>query len=71
MLLNGVNDVKRLVESGYALQTLYKLMSQGDISSGNVAKLETVVNQLEIHENEVRRYRQTLSLRPRQYFLES
>jgi hypothetical protein len=57
--MNSLDDVKRLVASGYALKTLYDLMSDGVLSSGNVSKLEDVVNQLEIHEAEVRRLRQS------------
>jgi hypothetical protein len=71
LVLNSLESIKRLVESGYALQTLYDLMSENNLSSGSVTELEDVVNLLEIHECEVRRLRQSLSLRLRQYALES
>jgi hypothetical protein len=50
---------------------LYDLMSEDDLSKGNVSKLENLVSKLEMHENEVRRLRQTLNLRLRQIVLES
>jgi hypothetical protein len=71
LVLNSLDSIKKLVESGYALQTLYDLMSEHNLSSGSVAELEDVVNRLEIHESEVRSLRQSLSLRLRQYALES
>ena len=69
--VNSLGEIKRLAESGYALQTLYDLMSEDDLSKGNVSKLENLVSKLEMHENEVRRLRQTLNLRLRQIVLES
>jgi len=71
LVLNKLDEVNRLVESGYALRTLYDMMSGDDLSRGDVSKLEDLVNQLEIHENDVRRLRQNLNLRLRQNFLES
>ena len=66
MVLNSLDEVKRLVESGYALQALHDLMSEGTFSGDDASKLEDVVNRLEILESEVRRLRQSLSLRLRQ-----
>jgi hypothetical protein len=68
---NGLDEVKRLIKSGYALKTLYDLMAVDDLSPNNFSTLEDVVNQLEIHESEVREVRQSLSLRLRQEFLEA
>jgi hypothetical protein len=69
-VLNSLEEVKKLVESGYALQALYDLIVLNDLSPSNSSTMQNVVNQLEIHENEVRRLRQNLSLRLRQQFFE-
>lgn len=71
LCLNGLGEVKRLIESGYALQDLYDLMSVDDLSPSDFSKLEDLVSQLEMHESEVRRVRQTLSLRLRKRVFES
>ena len=70
-VLNSVDELNLIVQARYAMKTLYDLMSEDDLSTDNVSELEDVVNQLEMHENEVRRLRQSLSLRLRQQVIES
>jgi len=69
-VLNSLNEVDKLLQAGNALQTLYDLIP-GESSVENVSKLEDIVGLLEIHEAEVRRLRQSLSLRLRQHALET
>jgi hypothetical protein len=71
MMFNNLDELDDLLRSGYALRTLYDVVSEESLSVVNVSKLEDVVTQLEIHEAEVRRLRQSLSLRLRQHMLES
>jgi hypothetical protein len=42
-----------------------------DVSAENISELDKVVNLLEMHEEEIRRLRQSVSLQTRQYVLAS
>ncbi len=69
-----MRNIKRQVEllrsSKCPVRTLSELLSVIPVSAENRAELEDVVSILEIHENEIRSLRQSLSLHLRQYSLE-
>jgi len=62
-MLNSLDEINELMILDYAVKTLSDVMSEMDVSTENVSELENVVNLLEMHEAEVRRLRQSLSLR--------
>jgi len=63
--------VERLLGEGCPLKTLSDLLLGADVSAENISELENIVNLLEMHEEEIRRLRQSISLRARQYILAS
>ncbi|MCJ7731841.1 hypothetical protein MUP51_05945 [Candidatus Bathyarchaeota archaeon] len=63
-------QVERLLSSDCPVRVLSELMSEIRVSAENRSELEDIENILEIHENEIRRLRQSLSLRLRQYSFE-
>jgi hypothetical protein len=63
--------VERLLGEGCPLKTLSDLLLGTDVSAENISELENIVNLLEMHEEEIRRLRQSISLRARQYILAS
>ena len=63
--------VERLLGAGCPLNTLSELLSDMDVSAENISELENIVNVLEMHENEIRRLRQSISIHTRQYVLAS
>ena len=70
--MNDINAVvERLLGEGCPLKTLSDLLSDMDVSAENISELEKVVNLLEMHEEEIRRLRQSVSLQTRQYVLAS
>ena len=70
-IFSYLNELNNLMRSGYALRTLYGLESEGNPPIVNVSELEGIIGLLEIHEAEVRRLRQNLSLHLRQHERES
>ncbi len=71
MIFSNLDEIDDLLRSGYALRTLYDVVSEENPTNLNDSKLEGVIGLLEVHEAEVRRIRQNLSLRLRQHLLES
>ena len=70
--MNDINAVvERLLGSDCPVKTLSDLLSGMDVSAENVSELENIVNLLEMHEDEIRRLRQSVSLHIRQYVLAS
>jgi len=63
--------VERLLGEGCPLKTLSDLLSGTVVSAKNISELENIVNLLEMHEEEIRRLRQSISLRARHYILAS
>lgn len=62
--------VEHLLSSKCPLSTISEHLSEVKVSVENRAELEDIVSMLEIHENDIRSLRQSLSLRIRQYKLE-
>ena len=63
--------VERLLGVGCPVKTLSDLLSGMDVSAENISELENIVNLLEIREEEIRRLRQSISVRTRHYVLAS
>ena len=63
--------VERLLGAGCPLKTMSELLSDMDVSAENISELENIVNVLEMHENEIRRLRQSISIYTRKYLLAS
>jgi len=63
--------VERLLGTDCTVKTLSDMLSGMDASAENISELEKVVNLLEMHEEEIRRLRQSISLHTRQYVLAS
>ena len=63
--------VERLLGAGGPLKTLSDLLSDMDVSAENISELENIIDILEMHEEEIRRLRQSISLCTRQYVLAS
>jgi len=53
------------------VKTLSDLLSGMEVSAENISELENVIILLEMHEEEIRRLRQSISLHVRQYVLAS
>ena len=70
-----MNDVKSMVElllsADCPVKQLSGLLSGMDVSAENVSELENIVTLLEMHEDEIRRLRQGVILRIREYVLAS
>jgi len=67
---NVKKQVEILLDSKCPVQTLSNLIGEVNVSAENRAELEDIVSMLEVHENEIRSFRQSLSLRLRQYSLD-
>ena len=63
--------VERLLGEGCPLKTLSDLLSGMDVSAENISELENIVNLLEMHEEKIRRLRQSIRVHTRQYVLAS
>ena len=70
-IFSNLTELNNLIRSGYALRTLYVLESEGNPPIVNISEFEGIIGLLEIHEAEVRRLRQNLSLHLRQHELKS
>ena len=70
-----MNDISAIVEhllsADCPVKTLSDMLSGMDVSAENISELDKVVNLLEMHEEEIRRLRQSISLQTRQYVLAS
>jgi hypothetical protein len=70
-----MNDSKAIVEhllgEDCPVKTLSDLLSGMEVSAENISELENVIILLEMHEEEIRRLRQSISLHVRQYVLAS
>ena len=70
--MNDMNAmVERLLSADCPVKLLSDLLSGLDVSAENVSELENIVTLLEMHEDEIRRLRQGVSLRIREYVLAS
>jgi hypothetical protein len=70
--MNDINAiVERLLGADCPVKMLSDLLSGMDVSAENASELENIVNLLEMHEDEIRRLRQSVSLHIRQYVLAS
>jgi hypothetical protein len=63
--------VDRLLGAGCPVKLLSGLLSEMDVSAENVSELKNIVNLLEMHEGEIRRLRQSISIGIRQHTLAS
>ena len=70
-IFSNLIELNNLIRSGYALRTLYHIESEENPPIVNISELEDIIGLLEIHEAEVRRLRQNLSLHLCQHELES
>ena len=60
-------QVQRLLGQDCPIKLLSALIEDQKVSGENHSDLEDLVSVLEIHENEIRRLRQSLNIRLRQY----
>ena len=63
-------QIKRLLSNDCPVKTLSTILSDLTVSAENCSEIEDLVSTLEIHENELRQLRQSLTLRLRQYSIE-
>lgn len=63
--------VERLLREDCPIRLLSNVLSGREITPDNVSELEKILNVLEMHEEEIRRLRQSIMLGIRDHYLES